>query len=189
MSKEKLLKHKQKTKSSKPKFIRQDIHKKKRLAKVWRKPRGCDSKKRLRMQNRVIVSPGYGSPVEVRGLTINGFEIIHVSSITDVSKLNPDKHVVIISGKLGFKKKKHIIQVLIKNKIEILNIKNPQDYVKKREDLMKVKKDKKSEKDKKESEKKKEVKEDKKSIEDTVTEEDKKKVEKQEIDKLLTKRT
>lgn len=188
MSKENLLKHKQRKKSSKPNFIRQDAHKKKRLAKIWRKPRGCDSKKRLRMQNRVIVSPGYGTPVKVKGLTITGYEIIHVSSIADVSKIDPDKHVAIVSGKLGFKKKKHIIHNLIKNKIEILNIKNPQEYIKKREDLMKVKKDKKEEKDKKESEKKKDVKEDKKSIEDTVSEEDKKKVEKKEIDKLLTKR-
>jgi len=188
MSKEKLLKHKQKTKLTKPKFIRQDIHKKKRLAKVWRKPRGCDSKKRLRMQNRVIVSPGYGTPVEVKGLTNKGLKIIHISSITNVNKLSPDKHAVIVSGKLGFKKKKLIIQALMKNKIEILNIKNPQEYIKKKEDLMKSKKDKKLEKEKK-SDKKKEVKEDKKSIEDTVSDDDKKKVEKKEIDKLLTKRT
>lgn len=188
MSKENLLKHKQRKKSNKPNFIRQDAHKKKRLAKIWRKPRGGDSKKRLRMQNRVIVSPGYGTPVKVKGLTITGYEIIHVSSITDISKLNPDKQVAIVSAKLGFKKKKQIIHNLIKNKIEILNIKNPQEYIKKKEDLMKSKKDKKAEKEKKDD-KKKEVKEDKKSIEDTVSKEDKKKVEKKEIDKLLTKRT
>lgn len=183
-----MLEIKKRKKSSKPNFIRQDAHKKKRLAKIWRKPRGGDSKKRLRMQNRVIVSPGYGTPVNVKGLTITGLEIIHISSITDVSKLDPNKHAAIVSGKLGFKKKKLIIQSLMKNKIEILNIKNPQEYIKKKEDLMKSKKDKKAEKVKKDD-KKKEVKEDKKSIEDTVSKEDKKKVEKKEIDKLLTKRT
>lgn len=178
---------KKRKRTAKPKFIRQDIHKKKRLAKTWRKPRGCDSKKRLRMQNRVIVSRGYGVPVKVKGMTRSGMKIIRVSSLGEIDSLKPDKHAAVVSAKIGFKKKKHILQSLIKNKITILNIKDPQEYVRKREDLMKSRKEKRLEKDKKEIEKK-EVKE-KKSIEDSLDEKDKKKIEKKEIDKLLTKRT
>ena len=71
-----ILEIKKRKKANKPKFLRQDTHKKKRLDKIWRKPRGCDSKKRLRMQNRVIVAPGYGTPDSMRGLTVTGLEIL-----------------------------------------------------------------------------------------------------------------
>ena len=87
------------------KFIRQDIHKKKRLARVWRKPRGCDSKKRLRKQNHLIVSPGYIKPKNVRGKYKGQKEIVTVNSISKIKELTANC-VVIVPSSLGFRKKK-----------------------------------------------------------------------------------
>ena len=53
-------------KKKKPKFIRQDAHKKGRLAKKWRKPKGLQSKMRLCKKGyRKRISKGYKSPKEV----------------------------------------------------------------------------------------------------------------------------
>jgi ribosomal protein L32E len=53
-----LLKQKNEKKSKNPKFIRQDAYKRKRIAPVWRKPRGKDNKIGQRMQAREIRNPG-----------------------------------------------------------------------------------------------------------------------------------
>jgi len=168
-------------------FIRQDIHKKKRLTKKWRKPRGCDSKKRLRKQNHVIVSPGYGSPKLFKHSHYSGLSIVNISSVKEIDSLDSKTQGAIVSGKIGFKNQKKVIQELLKKKIRILNIANPEKYLEIKENKLKDKRKKKEDKDKdkkKEDDKKKE----KKSIDDKITDEDKKKTEKKEIDKLLTKR-
>ena len=160
-------------------FFRQDHHKKKRLAKKWRKPRGCDSKQRLRMQNRVKVSPGYGNPKTLHDTT-SGLLKIYVSSLNEIPNVDAKKHTVVLSSKIGLKKKLPIIQELIQKHIAIHNIQDPEEYVKRK--TSQLKKRKKIKEEKKEAPKK------KKSIEDKLTDEEKKKLEKKEIDKLLTKR-
>jgi len=175
-----LLKYKKEKKQKNPKFVRQDHHKKKRLDKIWRKPRGGDSKKRLRKQNRVIVAPGYGTPRELRDKDPSGQTIIRVDSLKDLDKVNA-KHTVIVSSKLGFKKKVQILKELMKNKVKILNFPNPEDYIKNKQKQLQSRKKVKVKKEEKPEQ-------EKKSIEDKLSEEDKKKIEKQEIDRLLTKK-
>lgn len=186
MKTEELLKFKKDKKSSNPKFIRQDIHKKKRLDKIWRKPRGCDSKKRLMKNNRVVVKPGYGTPKELRDLDKLGKKIVNIKLLNSIKELEASKHSVIVSGKIGMKNRLLIIDELLKNNIDILNIVNPKKYI---EDIRKnidKKKKKKAEKIKKEKIVK--EKKEKDSIEDKLTDDEKKKLEKQEIDRLLTKK-
>jgi ribosomal protein L32E len=169
---------------TKQKFVRQDTHKKKRLSKIWRKPRGVDSKKRLRMQNRVIVSPGYRTPKSHRN-KINGQDICYVNSISQLEKLDPKKQSIVVSAKIGLKRKIPLLEKLIENKFKILNISDPQNYLKAKKSELEKKKEQQKEK---EITKKKEVKKKKESIEDKLSEEEKKKLEKKEIDKLLTKK-
>lgn len=184
-----LLKVKKEKKSNNPKFIRQDIHKKKRLHSVWRKARGCDSKKRLAKNNRIRVKPGYGTPNKIRDLDMNGREIVLINKIEDISSIDPKNQIVILSKKTGLKNKLIMIAELIKKKIEIYNLKDPEKYIEeqnsKRLAKKKVKKEVVSEKKLKKQEKTTETKQ---SIEDKLSDEEKKKLEKKEIDKLLTKK-
>lgn len=183
-----LLKIKKEKKSSNPKFIRQDVHKKKKLDKIWRKARGCDSKKRLAKNNRIRVKPGYGTPSELRGQSLEGKKIIMINKFEDISLVSEKECVVIVSSRIGLKNKAKIIEELNKRKIKLHNIKEPEKYLKNQQDKKTAKK----KVPKKVVEEKKDKKvakiEDKNSIEDKVSDEDKKKLEKKEIDKLLTKK-
>jgi large subunit ribosomal protein L32e len=183
---QKLLNFKNKKKAKNPKFMRQDAYKKKRIAKVWRKSRGWDSKQRKRMQRQAIVEPGYGSPAILRGIHKSGLEIVNVTTLKDMTSLNPKTQGIVVSGKIGFKNRQQIIKEALKSGLKILNISKPEEYLKKKEDLRTKAKEAKQEKagKKKESAKK----EEKVSIEDKVSDEDKKKLEKKEIDRLLTKK-
>ncbi len=183
---QKLLDFKNKKKAKNPKFMRQDSYKKKKITKVWRKPRGWDSKQRKRMQRQAIVEPGYGSPASLRGIHKSGLEIVKVSTFDQLKEIDPKVQGIILSGKLGFKKKALFMNEAIKLKIRMLNIKKPEEYLKKKEDAkeeLKRLKEKRSEKQKKVTEK-----EEKESIEDKLSDEEKKKLEKKEIDRLLTKK-
>ena len=186
MSKENLLKVKQEKKSVNPRFIRQDIHKKKRLAKLWRKPRGCDSKKRLMKNNRLIVKPGYGTPKILRKREKTGKEIVAVTSVNDLKSLGPKKHTIIVSKKLGLKNKLVLLNKLVEEKFTVHNIKDPKRYVESKKAQLDKKKKQKQEKTKKEKVKKEADK--KESIEDKLSDDEKKKLEKKEIDRLLTKK-
>ena len=179
-----LQKIKQKMKSNKPKFIRQDTHKKKKLAKIWRKPRGIDSKKRLMKNNRVMVKPGYGTPDLLRGKDKSGKEIILICSVKEIERLDPKKHSVIVSKKLGQKNKIKIFEELLKNKISLHNISDVEKHLADKKSQFEAKK---KEKQIKKKEPEKEVKS-KESIEDKLDDEEKKKLEKKEIDRLLTKK-
>ena len=186
MSKEKLLKVKQDKKSANPRFIRQDIHKKKRLAKLWRKPRGCDSKKRLMKNNRLIVKPGYGTPKSLRKRDKSGKTIVQVTSVDDMVSLDPKEHTVILSKKTGLKNKIKLLNELIQKNFTIHNIKDPKQYIDAKKTLLDKKKKQKQEKTKKDKVKKEVDK--KESIEDKLSDDEKKKLEKKEIDRLLTKK-
>jgi large subunit ribosomal protein L32e len=180
-----LLKIKNEKRASNPKFIRNAYHKKMRISeKKWRKPRGKDNKLGQRMQGKAIVHPGYGTPASLRGTDKKGKFVVEIRNIGDLKEVDAKKHTAVISKKLGFKAKEKIIAELLKMKVAIHNIKNPEEYVLKRKTAMDENKKQKEvkAKDKKEDVKKKE------SIEDKLSDEEKKKLEKKEIDRLLTKK-
>ncbi len=180
-----LLKVKNEKKRNNPKFIRNAYHKTKKVSeKKWRKPRGKDNKLGQRMQGKPIVHPGFGTPSELRGSDKHGKFLALVSTKEELKSLDPKKHAVIISRRLGFKKKKLLIEEIKKAKFSIHNIKNTDAYVKAKTEVLENRKKQKTEKAKTEE---KEVK-NKESIEDKLSEEEKKKLEKQEIDRLLTKK-
>ena len=62
---------------NRPKFLRQESWRYKRLGPSWRKPRGTDSKMRLEKRGwPKIVKTGYRGPKAVRGLHPSGFNDI-----------------------------------------------------------------------------------------------------------------
>ena len=186
MDTEKLLEIRRKIKARKPEFIRQDYHKKPGLKRKWRKPKGLHSKLRLNKRGKFKkVSKGYRSPREVRGLHKTGLEERRINNIKQLDALDHKKHGVIISSTTG---KKNRIGILKKSKelgFNVLNIRNPEDYIKNAEQEMAAKK--KPKKEEKKDVKEKAAKEEEK-LAGKTGEEGKKEEEKKEKDKLLTKR-
>ncbi|MBI2523401.1 50S ribosomal protein L32e [Candidatus Woesearchaeota archaeon] len=201
-----LLEIRERIKSKKPNFIRQDIRKKARLKIKWRKPRGLDSKIRRKLSGRANpVSQGYRSPKNVRGLHKSGLMQSMVRTTKDMDKLNPKENCLMISSSLGTKKRIEIIKKAREKKFEIVNIKSPEDYIKKVEEIISSRK-----KARKESDVKQKAKEVKKEEKETVSEDDNartssgtrtkfgipqgdthsvgKEAEKKEKDRLLTKK-
>jgi|TARA_Y100000310_G_scaffold345671_1_gene468070 large subunit ribosomal protein L32e len=182
-----LLELRKQIKNKKPDFVRQDAHKKKRLSKGWRRPRGLHSKVRLNLRGRgKNVSVGYRSPKKARQLHKSGLQQCIIRSTGDLEGLDAKKNCLVISSSLGDKKR---ILILKKSKelgFNILNIKNPDEYVKKIEEKISLRKKTKKEKEKKGKETKAEKKEEK--LAEKVKEEDKKEIEKKEKDKILTKK-
>jgi len=184
-----LLELRKKIKKKKPNFVRQDAHKKSRLGKKWRRPKGIHSKMRLKLRGyRKSIAVGYGSPKKVRGLYNSGLKNVIVYSIDDIERLDAKKECVTIAKNIGMKKRIPLINKAKVKGIKVINIKNVDAYLKNLEEEFAKRKEKKKEKEKKE--KAKETKKEKKEeLADKIkTDEERKEEIKKEKDKLLTKR-
>jgi len=160
-------------------FLRKDAHKKKRVAQVWRKPKGIQNKRRLQRKGHSgIVKPGYMKPMEA--------EIVLVSSVKQLSSLDPKMHSVVIA-KVSRKSKMKIIEEAEKMKFRIINL-NVKKYSERTEELFKEKKEaemKLKERETKKKEAEKEASKKKEEKKEELTDEEKKKQEKEEKDKIL----
>ena len=86
----------------------------------WRKPKGIHSKNRKGFKSHgPRVRVGFGSPSEIRGRTFDGLLPIRVHN-TSSEKLG-EKEALIISGKVGAKKRAEIIAKADKLKIKVIN--------------------------------------------------------------------
>lgn len=140
----------------KPKFIRQDTNRAKKLKIKWRKPKGLHSKLRLNKKgHRKTPSQGYRSPKSIRG----GEKFTIIKSIEDIIEGK-----LMIGGNVGLRKKVEIVKYAKEKGFTILNVPNPDKFLTDVEKMLSekklVKKSKieKKEKTKKEFEKKKEEK-------------------------------
>lgn len=161
-----LLDHRAKAKAKKPAFVRQEAHKCKRLSKVWRRPKGGDSKLRLQFRDKgKLVKTGYGSPVAVKGLLRSGMDGVVVANVGDVASLDPKTQVGIIKSTVGGRGRVAIIEAATKAGITLTNG-NAKTLVEINKDLEDRKKAREAKKSKKTvaptSEEKKPVKEEKK---------------------------
>lgn len=182
-----LLELRSQIKDRKPNFIRQDSHKQKKLGRKWRRPKGLHSKVRLKLKSRAKkVSKGYRSPKKVRHLHKSGLQRCIIRTMRDMEGLDAKKNCLIISSSLGDKKKIAILKKAKDSGFNILNVNNPDDYIKKVEDKIRLRKERKKEKDKVKKEVKTKKKDEK--LADKVNEEEKKEIEKKEKDKILTKK-
>ena len=138
-----------------------------------------------------LVSPGYKSPVLARGLSREGFKVVHVASLKELELVK--KQEAIIIRRIGEKKKTAIVKEAAKRGLKIINVAEPEKYISHIEEKLKQKKLEKEallqkEKEKKEKKEKKEEKKEEKELEETVTEKEKKEAERKEKEKVLTKR-
>lgn len=203
-----LLKVRKVLKSKKPTFIRQDAHKLKKLEQKWVKPKGIDSKMRLRLKGyRRSVTKGWKSPAAVKGLSREGLQVVTVVSESQLSKIDKSMQIALIPSTMGNRKKLMLVKKAQELGIKLLNFSQPEKYVSRVENGMKerkavqekkeAKKEERAKSDKAKEEKaakkdeKKESKTDGKkddssvsSASETVVDEEKEK--KKEMDKVLT---
>lgn len=145
-----LLELKNRIKARKPDFVRADYNKE-IFKNKWRKPRGLHNKRRLKKKgHQKNPSPGYGSPKPVKYLHKSGLEIIHINSIRDLSKITRDNQAAVLSAQIGRRYKVEILEVCLKDKIRVLNVKDIGSYLSKiKSDLEQRKKEKKRKEEKK----------------------------------------
>ena len=111
-----------KKKAKKPEFIRQESWRYKRVDESWRRPRGLDSKMRLKRKGWPA-SPniGYRSPKELRGLHPSGYREILVRNLSDLAKADPTCHIVRIAHTVGEKKAIEISSKAYEMGLTVLN--------------------------------------------------------------------
>jgi large subunit ribosomal protein L32e len=181
----KLLELRNKMKKKKPNFLRQEAHKKKRLANNWRRAKGRDSKMRRKLRGyRKSPSVGYCSPRKVKGLTREGLKERIVETINDLKSISKNE-IIILSKRLGLKKKVLLLKEIEKLGLKVGNVEDIKNFLKVTEEKLKKKKEesrKREEKKKKAKEESLKKAEEKKKKKEEKTEEEKER-EKEEIEK------
>ncbi len=106
-------------------FTRQNLHQKKKLEDTWRRPRGLQSKQRkqFRAKGRQP-TPGYGSPIAVRGFHPSGYEEVPVSRVEDLEGLDAETQAIRIGGTVGNKKREAIQIKALEYGLKVLNLKD-----------------------------------------------------------------
>ncbi len=118
----KYLSVREKIKRKRPKFLRQESFRYKRLENNWRRPSGLTSKMRINKgyrPNRVRI--GFRSPQQVRGLHPSGFEEVMVFNVKDLENINPEKQAARVGGTVGTKKRVEIYKKAEELDIRVLN--------------------------------------------------------------------
>ena len=157
-------------------FLRRNSNKK-TFNKKWRSPRGIHNKRRLHKQGhqkRPVI--GFGNPKELRYLTKEGLLPVIISNVQDLGAVDKSKEVVLLSKRLGIKKKIILIEEAKKLGIELVNI----DMETFAEEVKKELQEKKKETKKREEKKKKSQKEALKKAEEKEKEEKKETVKTEE---------
>lgn len=131
MSTADLLTAKKRMNAKRPDFIRQYSWSslKRRLGEKWRRPTGVHSKmRRKRKGNRVLVHPGYRTPLAVRGLLTNGLQPVHVFNDLDIDKLDGKKQAALVAASVGKRKRALIVSAAQKKGIILINIRDAATY-------------------------------------------------------------
>jgi large subunit ribosomal protein L32e len=117
-----LLKLRESIDDKRPKFVRQESWRYERLSEKWRKPKGIDSKMRLRVKGwPKIVRVGYRGPKLARGLHPSGYREALVHNLDELKGLNPKQDAARLASGLGAKKRKELIEKAKELGIKVLN--------------------------------------------------------------------
>jgi large subunit ribosomal protein L32e len=104
------------------KFRRDGFGKKPQIADTWRKPRGLHNKQRRQKKAKgAHPTPGYGSPVAVRGMHPSGFYEIRVFSPDELMGMDPAVTAVRIGATVGGRKRAIIQEKAISAGLKVLN--------------------------------------------------------------------
>jgi large subunit ribosomal protein L32e len=107
-----------------PKFVRTASHRYARIGRrgSWRRPRGLQSKQRRHYGYRpVVVSIGFRSPRETRGLTPSGFRPVLVRTAAEVEALAPATEAALIARAVGVHRRLYLEEVARQRGIHVLN--------------------------------------------------------------------
>ena len=112
-----------KVSKNRPKFIRPESWRYKRLETTWRKPKGVDNHQRKQKSRGRpgLVKVGYGGPKISKGLHPSGYTDNLVHNLQDLSKLDPKIDGVRLGHSVGTKKRKEILEIAIEKKFKVFN--------------------------------------------------------------------
>jgi large subunit ribosomal protein L32e len=117
-----LMKLKKRMSQKRPKFVRFESWRYKRLKDHWRRPKGVDNKMRFNLKGwPKSVNVGWGSPKAVRGLHPSGVEEVMVYNVGDLSIIDPETQVARIGGGVGKRKRSSILAEAVERDIKVLN--------------------------------------------------------------------
>lgn len=109
-------------KRKRPKFVRQESWRYKRLDEAWRRPRGKDSRMRLQKSGAPpLVKIGYRVDKRFRGLHPSGFEEVLVSRPEDLEGIDPSRQAIRIAAGVGRLKRVQIAEAAREKGIKVLN--------------------------------------------------------------------
>ena len=132
---DKALQLRDRVKKSKPKFVRQESWRLKRLKENWRRPRGLDNKMRRKIKGwPPTVNTGYRGPKVSRDLHPSGYREVMVFNLNDLKGINPETQAARIAHAVGNRKRTKILIEARKKKITILNLKEVKEVAKKEEE-------------------------------------------------------
>jgi len=118
----KLIKKRNGLRSRKPRFIRQESWRYKRVKPSWRRPRGKTSKMRREQRGwPKTVAVGYKVAKAVRGLHPSGFREILIHRPEDLEKIDMKAEVARIAATVGERKRNAILERAKALGIRILN--------------------------------------------------------------------
>jgi len=118
----KLVALREKEKKKKPKFVRQESWRYKRIKENWRRPRGIDSKMRLKVKGwPASPNVGYRGPRKARGLHPSAYREVIVFNVDDLSEVDPEREAIRIAACVGSKKRVEIIREARERRIHVLN--------------------------------------------------------------------
>jgi len=119
---EKMVELREKVKSKKPDFVRQESWRYVRVDEGWRKPRGIDSKMRKEVKGwPARVKVGYRGPKTARGLHPSAYREVIVYNVDDLSGVDPKTEAIRIAHRVGAKKKAEILNKARELGIRVLN--------------------------------------------------------------------
>jgi large subunit ribosomal protein L32e len=117
-----LVEERRKVAEHRPKFVRQESWRYKRLHPMWRNPKGVDNKVRKSVKGwPAIVKVGYRGPARGRGLHPSGHYEVLIHTVGELEVLVPGRQVARIGSGVGARKRGLLVRRANELGLRILN--------------------------------------------------------------------